>query len=162
MPYAGARTKIQVSRLLVSLIATLVFMERWYWKTFPDIENLIGSSCCCSVTKSCLTLCDPMDYSMPGFPVLHYLLEFAQIHGHWVDDAIQPSHPLSSPFSPALNIFQHQGLFQRVGSSFRIRWPKCWSFSFSINPSSEYPGLISFRIDWFDLFAVQGTLKSLL
>ena len=79
-------------------------------------------------------------------------------HVHWVSDAIQPSHPLSSPSLPALYLFQHQGLFQCV--SLHIRWPKHWSFSFS--PSSEYSGLISFRIDWFDLLAVQGTLKSLL
>ena len=97
-----------------------------------------------------------MACSMPGSPVLHYLPEFVQIHVHWVSDAIQESHPLS-PTSPlALNISQHQGLFQR------IRWPKYWSFSFNISPSSEYSGLNSFRIDWFDLLSVQGTLRSLL
>ena len=95
----------------------------------------------CSVTKSCSTLLIPMNCSKPGFPVLHYLPEFAQTHVHWVSDTIQPSHPLSSPFL-ALNLFQHQGLFQR---------PEYWSFSFSINPSSEYSGLISFRMDWFVL-----------
>ena len=99
-----------------------------------------------------------MDCSTPGFPVLHYLPEFAQTHVHWVDDAIQPSHPLSPPSPPALNLSQHQGLFQWVGSC--IRWLKYWSFS--INPFSEYSGLIFFRIDWFDLLAVQGTLKSFL
>ena len=72
--------------------------------------------CCCSVAKLCLTLSDPMDYSTPGFPVLHYLPEFAETHVHWVSDAIQPSHPLSSP-SPAFNLSQHQGLFQWVSSS---------------------------------------------
>ena len=97
-----------------------------------------------------------MDCSTSGFPVLHQLPEFAQTHVHWVCDAIQPSHPLSSPSPPAFNHFQHQGLFQWV------RWPKYWSFSFSISPSSEYLGIISFRIDWFDLLKVQGTLKSLL
>ena len=91
------------------------------------------------------------------FPVLHHLLNFAQTHVYRVDDAIQPSHPLSSPSPPAFNLSQHQDLFQRISSS-----PKYWSFSFSISPSSEYSGLISFRIDWFDLLAVQGTLKSLL
>ena len=99
-----------------------------------------------------------MDYSTKGFPILHCLLEFAQIHVHWVDDAIQPSHPLSSPSLPAFNLPQHQGLFH--DSALCIRWPKYWSFSFSISPSNEYSGLISFRMHWFDLLAVQGTLKS--
>ena len=103
---------------------------------------------CCSVAKSCLTLFSPMDCSMPGFPVLHYLSEVAQTHVHWVSDAIQPSHPLSPPFPLALSLSQHQGLFQWVSSG--------------ISPSDEYSGLISFRIDWFDFLAVQGTLKSLL
>ena len=103
---------------------------------------------------------DHMDCSTPGFPVLHHLPEFAQTHVHWVCDAIQWSHPLSPLSSPALNLSQHLGLFQWV--TFPIRWPKYWSFSFSISPSSEYSGLISFRIDCFDLLAVQGTLKSFL
>ena len=100
-----------------------------------------------------------MDCNTPGFPVLHYLLEFAQTLVHWDGDAIQPSHPLSSP-SPALNLSQHQGLSSE--SVLRIRWPKYWSFSFNISPSNKYSDLISFRIDWFDLLAFQGTLKSLL
>ena len=78
----------------------------------------------------------------------------------WVGDAIQPSQPLSSPSPPAFNLSQHQGLFKWVSSS--IRWPNYWSFSFNISPSNEYSGLISFRMDWLDLLAVQGTLKSLL
>ena len=97
--------------------------------------------------------------------VLHYLPEFAQTHVHWVDDVIQPSHPLSPLSPPALNLSQHQGLFQRVlqfSTSVHIRWPKYWSSSFSISLSNEYSGLISFGIDWFDILAVQGTLKSLL
>ena len=112
------------------------------------------------VVKSCPTLCDPMDCSTPGFPVLHYLLEFAQTHVHWVGDAIQWSGPLSSPSPPALNLSQHQGLFQWVGSVHR--WPKYWSFSFSITPPNEYSGSISFRTDWLDLLAIQEILKSLL
>ena len=76
--------------------------------------------CCCSVIQSCLTLCNPMDCSMPSFPVLHYLPEFAQTHNHWVNDAIQPSHPLSPPSPPAFNLSQHQGLFQRVASSHQV------------------------------------------
>ena len=112
------------------------------------------------VAQSCLTLCDPMNRSTPGLPVHQQLPEFTQTHVHRVGDAIQPSHPLSPLSPPALNLFQHQGLFQWVGSSHQ--GPKSWSFSFSISPSSEHPGLISFRMDWLDLLAVQGTLKSIL
>ena len=103
-----------------------------------------------------LTLCNPMDCSTPGFPDHHQLLGLIQTHVYRVSDAIQPSHPLSSPSPPALNLSQHQGLFKWV------RWPKYWSFSIKISPSNEYSGLISFRIDWWDLLGVQGTLKSLL
>ena len=99
-----------------------------------------------------------MDCSTPGLPVHHQLPEFTQTYVHWVSDAIQPSHPLSSPSPPALNLSQH---FQ-MSSVLCIRWPKYWSFCFSITPSNEYSGLISFRMDWLDLLAVQGTLKSLL
>ena len=97
---------------------------------------------------------------MLDFPVFHYLLEFSQIHVHRVFDAIQPSHPLPSPSPPAFNLSQHQGLFGE--SALHIRWAKYWSFSFNVSPSNEYSGLISFRINWLDLLAVQGTLKSLL
>ena len=113
-----------------------------------------------SVVQSCPTLCDPMNCSTPGIPVHYQLPEPAQIHAHGVGDAIQPSHPLSSPSPPAFNLSQHQVFFKE--SVLHIKWPKYWSFSFSISPSNEYSGLISFRIDWFDLLAVQGTLKSLL
>ena len=90
----------------------------------------------------------------------HQLPEFTQTHIHWVSDAIQPSHPLSSPSPPAPNPSQHQGLSNE--STLHMRWPKYWSFSFSISPGSkEHPGLISFRVDWLDLLAIQGTLKSL-
>ena len=105
-------------------------------------------------------LCDPMDCSTPGFPVHHQLPEFTQTHAHWVSAAIQPSHPLSSPSPPAFRLSQHQGLSNK--SVLLIRWPKYWSFSFKISPSNEYSGLISFRVDWLDLHAVQGTLKNLL
>ena len=101
-----------------------------------------------------------MDCSVPGFPVLHHLPESAKTHIHWDSDAIHPSHPLSSPSPPAFNLSQHQALFQWVSSSHQVA--RYWSFSFSISPSNEYSGLISFRIDRFDLLAVQGTLKSLL
>ena len=101
-----------------------------------------------------------MNRSTPVLPVHHHLPEFTQTHIHRVGDSIQPSHPLSSPFPPAPNPFQHQSFSSE--STLRMRWPKYWSFSFSIIPSKEIPGQISFRMDWLDLFAVQGTLKSLL
>ena len=112
-----------------------------------------------SVAQSCPTLW-PMKCSTPGLPVHHHLPEFTQTHVHQVSDAIQPSHPLSSPFplSPiplSIRVFSNE-------STLRMRWTKYWSFSFSIIPSKEHPGLISFRMDWLDLLAVQGTLKSLL
>ena len=103
----------------------------------------------------------PCNSSTPGFPVLHYLLNFAQTHVHWVGDAIKPSHPLSPPSPPALNLSQHQGLFQWVSSSHQVG-QRIGAFSFNISPSNEHPGLISLRTDCLDLFAVQGTLKSLL
>ena len=113
-----------------------------------------------SVAQSCPTLCNPMIHSMPGLPVHHQLPEFTQTHVHRVSDAIQPSHPLLSllllpPIPPSIRVFSNE-------STLRMRWPKCWSFSFSISPSSELPGLISFRMDWLELLAVQGTLTSLL
>ena len=105
-------------------------------------------------------LCDTMDCSTPGLSVHHQLPEFTQTHILWVSDAIQPSHPLSSPSPPTFNISQHQCFSNE--SALHIRWPKYWSFSFNISPSNEYSGLISFRIDWLNLLAVQGTLKGLL
>ena len=110
-----------------------------------------------SVTQSCPTLCNPMDCSTPGLPVQHQLPELAQTHVHWVGDAIQPSHCrpllLLPSILPNIRVFSNESVL-------RIRWPTYWSFS--ICPSNEYSGLISFRIDWFELLAVQGTLKSLL
>jgi len=101
-----------------------------------------------------------MNYSTPGLPVHHQLPEFTQTHVHQVGDSMPPSHPLSSPFPPALNPTQHQVFFNK--STLRMRWPKYWSFNCSISPSKEHQGLISFRMDWLNLLAVQGTLKSLL
>ena len=97
---------------------------------------------------------------MPGLSVHHQLPELAQTHVHQVGDAIQPSHSLPSPSPPSFNLSQHQ-VFSNE-SVLRIRWPKYWSFSFNIIPSNEYSELISFRMDWLDLLAVQGMLKSLL
>ena len=110
-----------------------------------------------SGTQSCPTLCDPVNHSMPGLPVHHQLPEFMQTHIHWIGDAIQPSHPLSfpsppAPIPPSIKVFSNE-------STLRMRWPAYWSFIFIISPSNEYSGLISFRIDWFDLLAVQGTTR---
>ena len=119
------------------------------------------SSCCLvqfsSVTQSCLTLWDPIACSMPGLLVHHQLLELAQTHVHQVGDAIQLSYPLLSPSLPS--IFPSIRVFSKE-SVLHISWPKYWSFSLSTSPSSEYSGLISFRMDWFDLLAIQGTLKN--
>ena len=104
--------------------------------------------CCCWLTKLCLTLCDPMDYRTP---VLDYLLEFAQIHVHWVSDAIYPSYPLLPLLLKASMFPSIRDFFNE--SALCIRWPKYWRFSFSLSPSSDYSGLISFRIDWLDLLA---------
>ena len=113
--------------------------------TFSLYLNMVSS------VQSCQTLCDPMDCSMPGFLVHHQLLELAQTHVYRVSDAIQPSHLLSSPSPPTFNTSQHQGLFKWVSSSHQVA--KGWSFSFSISPSNEYSGLISFKIDWSDSFS---------
>ena len=112
-----------------------------------------------SVTQWCPTLCNPMNRSTPGLPVHQQLPEFTQTHVHWISDAIQPSHPLSSP-SPAFNLSQHQGLFKWVSSSHQVA--RVLEFSFNISPSNEHPGLTSFRMDWLGLLAAQVTLKSLL
>ena len=111
-----------------------------------------------SVAQSCPTLCIPMNRSTPGLPVHHQLPEFTQTHSHRVSDTIQSFHPLSShlllpPIPPSIRVFSNE-------STLHMRWPKYWSFS--ISPSNEHPGLISFRMDWLDLLAVQGTLNSLL
>ena len=113
-----------------------------------------------SVAQSCPTLCDPMNHSTPGLPVHHQLPESTQTHVHRVSDAIQPSHPLLSPSPPTLNLPSIRVFSNEL--TLCMRWPKYWSFSFSIILSKEIPGLISFRMDWLDLLAVQGTLKSLL
>ena len=106
-----------------------------------------------SVAQLCTTLCDPMDCTMPGLPLLHQLPESTQTHVHWVGDANQSSRPLSSPRPPAFDLFQHQGLFKQINSLHQVA-------KASVLPMNS--GLISFRIDWLDLLAVQGTLKSLL
>ena len=128
---------------------------------FPSIRVFTNESVLhiqfSSVAQSCPTLCDPMNRSIPGLPVHHQLPEFTETHVHQVSDTVQPSHPLLllPPVPPSSRVFSSE-------STLRMRWPKYWSFSFSISPSKEHPGLISFRMDWLDLLAVQGTLKSLL
>ena len=127
---------------------------QFYWRLWGTIQSSQFSSSVMSDTLQ------PNDHSTPGLPVHHQLPESSQTHVHWVGDAIQPSHPLLSPSPPAPNpssirVFSNE-------STLCMRWPKYWSFSFSIIPSKEIPGMISFRMDWLDLLAVQGTLKSLL
>ena len=123
-----------ITKFVYLLIVNLIF------KISVNLEEVIFLQSCYSVAKSCLTLCHPMDCSMPDFTVLHYLPEFAQTHVHWVSDAIQPPHPLSPP-SPLLSIFPSIRVFSKE-SVFVIRWPKYWSFS--ISPSNEYSGLAFF------------------
>ena len=136
----------------------------YLWPIYVDIWQKPTQFCksiqFSSVAQSCPTLFDPMNFSTPGLPVHHQLPGFAQTHVHQLGYAIQPFHPLSSPSPPAPNPSQHQSLLQWVNSSHEVA--KVWSFSFNISLSNEHPGLISFRMDWLDLLAVQGTLKSLL
>ena len=127
----------------------------WLWNTILDSVGQIRS-----VTQLCPTLCDPMNRSTPGLPVHHQLPEFTQTHVHRVSDAIQPSHPLSSPSPPAPNPLQHQGFFKWVSSLHQVA--KVLEFQLQHQSFQWHPGPISFRMDWLDLLAVQGTLKSLL
>ena len=108
-------------------------------------------------SQSCPTLCDSMNHSMPGLPAHHQLPEFTQTHVHWVGDAIQPSRPLPYPSPPALNLSQHQGLFKWVSSLHQVA--KVLEFHLQHQSLHKHPGLISFRMDWLDLLAVQGTLQ---
>ena len=147
-----------VVSLICQTLLKFYYIYNWSWGELTSFQHFLFLSRCCSVAQSCLTLCSLMDCSLPGFLVLHCLPEFAQSHVHWVSNAIQPLHPLSPAFLlplifPSIRVFSSQ-------STLHVRWPEHWSFS--ICPSSVYSGLISFRIDWFDLLAVQGTLESLL
>ena len=141
-------------RLIISILHPDPFMV-------PQGSHLGNALHCLAFSSvqslSCVRLCDPMDCSMPGFPVHHQFPELTQTHVHRVSDAIQPSHPLLPllllpSIFPSIRVFSNQSVLH-------IRWPKYWSFS--ISPCNDYSGLVSFRIDWFDLLAVQGTLKSL-
>ena len=138
----GPNTTNLLTQLYVWLLLFLVFC---YY--FSSVQFS-------SVAESCLTLCDAMNRSTPGLPVHYQLPEFTQTHVHRVSDAIQPSHLLSSPSSPppvppSIRVFSNE-------STLRMRWPRYWSFSFNISPYNEHPGLISFKMDWLDLIAVQG------
>ena len=132
------------------------WQEYWSWSPFPTPENSPSNSYyCCLVTQPSSTLCDPLDYSRPCFPVLHYFLEFVQTHVHWVmSNHLLFCHLLLllPSIFPSIRVFYNE-------LALRIRWLNYWSFS--ISSSNKYSVLISFRIDWFDL-AVQGTLKSFL
>ena len=128
--------------------------------TLPQKISLTLSVQLSLIIQTCPTLCDTMDYSTADFPVHYKLLELAQVRVHRVSDAIQPSHPLLSPSPPVFNLSQHQGF--PVSQFFTSGGQSIKNFSFSISPSNEYSGLISFRMDCLDLLAVQGTLKSLL
>ena len=137
---------------LLTVLIQFIELFLFYFMIYLNSHSFF----CCSVTKSCPTRCDPMDCSTSGSPDLHYLLEFAQIDVHWVSDAIQPSHPLPPPSPSAFILSQHQGLFQWVGCSpqiARVLQHQYQSFS-------EYSGLMFFRIDWFDILAVQRILKT--
>ena len=129
-----------------------------YTHVYPQLFSF--SLSVSSVAQLCPTLCDPMDCSMPGFPVRHQLPELAQTHIHQVRDAIQSSHSLSSHFYPAFNLSQHQGLFQCISSLHQVA--KVLELQFQHQSFQWIFGLISFRNDWFDLLEVQGTLRSLL
>ena len=148
------KTMFLTAIFFLSILIRSSYLVRIYVHVF--------SYCWCSVAQSCPTLCDPMDCSMPGFYILHYLPKLAQTHVHaiewhrWCHSTISSSVTYSSCLQskrPSIRVFSS-------GLALHIRWPKYWSFSFSISPSNEYSRLISFRIDWFDLHAVQGTLKS--
>ena len=145
MENSGNNTRVQNTiKVLVLVLATLDTVLDWFL-----------DKCCCWfwIAKLCLTFCNSIDYSTWGFPVLHYLPEFAQTHVHWVGYAIYLilCHPillLPSGF-PSIRVFYNE-------LALHIRYSKYWRFSFSVSPSNEYSGLISFRIDWFDLLAIQG------
>ena len=139
------------------IAALFIIARTWKQPRCPSADEWIRKFSSVQFSSSVVSDCDPMNRSTPVHPQLP---EFTQTHVHQVSDAIQPSHPLLSPSSPAPNPSQHQSLFQRVNSSHEVA--KYWSFSFSTIPSKEIPGLISFRIDSLDLLAVQETLKSLL
>ena len=170
MPKQTQNTQQVTTKFLVMYPPAVIcaFTALWWMRFTSEIilldiqrpKQFISSVQFISVAQLCPTLCDPMKRSTPGLPVHHQLLELTQTHVHWIGDAIQLSHPLSSP-SPPATIFPSITVFSNE-SALCIRWLKNWSFTININPSNDHPGLISFTMDWLDLLAVQGTLKSLL
>ena len=138
-----------ISIIIIGTFIIVLLLSYWENKAHIIAKN---SEWCCSGAQSCPILCDSMNCSTPGFPVLHYLQEFIQTLVHWGGEAIQSFHPLLPPFLPALNLSQHQGLFQRAGFSHQV--VKDWCFS--ISSSNEYSGLIYFMINWFDFLVIQG------
>ena len=158
-------SKVSIPNLQSDLLKIFqqLCMSTWWPRMATSHASILSNTLGCqfsSVAQSHSTLCNPMDCSIPGFPVHHQLPEHAQTHVHRVGDATQPLI-LCRPLLLLPSIFPSIRVFSNE-SAFLTTWPKCWSFSFSISTSNEYSGLISFRIDWFDLLTVQGTLKSLL
>jgi len=154
-------TKIKLSVCIYIHVYTHIYTHTQNTHTYiyAHIYIMHLYAYCCSLAKSCLTLCDPMDCSTPGFPILLHLPEFAQTLVYWV--LMSPNHLiLCCSLTLLSTIFRSIRVFSN-DLALCIRWPKYWSFNFSISPSSEYSGLISFRIDWFNLLTVQGSLKSL-
>ena len=133
---------VEISSVIWPFSVQIGYVHLTLW--FSSVQSL-----------SHVRLCNAMNRSMPGLPVHHQLPEFIQTRVHWVSDAIQPPHPLSSPSPPVLWVFSNE-------SALLIRWQKYWSFSFNISPSNEHTRLISFRMDWSDLLAVHGTIKNFL
>ena len=146
--YGSPKRDAWIPPTLLEMAIFQLFPEEQFHQVGHAFHHLLSSVQFSSVAQSCPTLCDPMDCSTPGFSVHHQLPELAQTNVHWVSDAIQPSHPLSSPsMFPRIRVFSSDSVLC-------IRWPKYWSFSFSVNPSDEYSELISFRMDWLDLLEV--------
>ena len=141
------------------VLTSVLHGKRSHPLVFPVCLSLMLRSYCCSVVQSCPTLWDPMDCSTPGFPVLHYLLEYAQTHVHWVNDAIHPAHPLLSS-SHALNLSKYQGHFQWVSSLHQVT--KELELHLQHQPFQWIFSVDYLNIDWFNLLAALGTLKSLL
>ena len=149
-PWHGDQT--MYAYMHFNILSEIHFSLKMSQSSLPPTHTPGNECWCVVVVQSCPTLCHPMDCHTPGSPVLHNFPEFAQIHVHWVRDAVQPSHPLlpSSPFAvifPSIRVFSNE-------STLCIRWPRYWSYCFSISLSNKYSGLISFMIDWFALLAV--------
>ena len=146
MLVSGVEKSDSIIHILVSVLLQILFPFRLLCSILLRLSYILNSNpsrcCCCLVAQSCMILCDPMNCSTPGFPVLHYLLEFAQTHVHWIDDAIQSSHPLSVPFPLSLNLSQHQGLSQWVNFSHQV------AKILELQLQASDPVLPTFRVDF--------------